>query len=169
MSPNFQQRLLDAAPLDAADERSLLATARALKRAARGGHPSSPLRGKNIALLCSEPGCACAQAFLEAAGALGARVARIAPEPGWLVGEASNAADTRRLLGRLYDAIGCEETPPGFAQRLHQQVGVPVFQSLGREDHPVTRLVDELADPGDTPAPDDRRYLVQAVLLEAIA
>ena len=168
MSPHFQQRVLAAAPLDAPDERALLATARALKRAARGGHPSTALRGKNIALLCAQPGCACAKDFSDAASALGARVARIAPEAAWLSDATVNAAETSRMLGRLYDAIGCEETPSGFAQRLHQQVGVPVYQGLGRSDHPIAHLVDELAEPGAAPEPGDRRFLVQAVLLETI-
>ena len=169
MSPHFQQRLLVPAPFDVADERALVATARALKRAARGGHPSTALRGKNIALLCAEPDCACAQEFLEAASALGARVARIAPEAAWLTDTADTTNETSRMLGRLYDAIDCEATPSSFAQRLHQQVGVPIYQGLGRCDHPVAQLVGELSEPGVPAEPCDRRYLVQAVLVETIA
>lgn len=168
MTPNFQRRLLDSAPLDAADERALLVTARALKRAARSGRRGAPLLGKNIALLCAEQDCRCAKDFDHVASALGAHVSRIAPEPDWIRGNLSAAPDTTRLLGRLYDAIDCEGLPPGFAQRLHQQVGVPVYDRLGRGDHPIAHLVSDLNEPDATPDPDDRRFLMQAVLLETI-
>jgi len=168
MSPSFQQRLLALEPLDAADERSLLATARALKRAARGGSRTAPLRGKNIALMCAEPGCACARDFDAAASALGARVSRIAPGPDWLSSDPAATPDTTRLLGRLYDAIGCEEVPTGFAQRLHQQVGVPVYDGLARGDHPIVQLTNLLHDVDGADEVDDRRFLMQAVLLETI-
>jgi ornithine carbamoyltransferase len=168
MTPDFQQRLLVSAPLDAADERALLATARALKRAARSGRGGAPLRGKNIAVLCAEQDCRCAEDFDHVASALGAHVSRIAPEPDWIRGDLSAAPEATRLLGRLYDAIGCEEVPPGFAQRLHRQVGVPVYDRLARGDHPIAHLVSDLSEPDATPDPEDRRFLMQAVLLETI-
>jgi ornithine carbamoyltransferase len=169
MTPVSHHSLLDAQPLAAADERMLVNTARGLKRAAADGTASTPLRGKNIALLCADADCACAREFDAAARSLGARVSRIDPEPDWLRGDVSPSPDTARLLGRLYDAIGCEEMPAGFAQRLQHQVGVPVYDGLARGDHAIARLVPQVAEPGAAPDPLDRHYLMQAVLVETMA
>jgi ornithine carbamoyltransferase len=165
VSPIFHRRLLAASPIDAADARALVATARALKRHSAA---AMPLRGKNIALMCALPGCDCARDFDEAATGLGARVARIEPEADWLRADAHVGRDAARLLEHLYDAVGCEEVPPGFAQRLQEDVAVPVYDSLARGDHPVFKLLPEVADPGAAPGPEDRRALLQAVLVRTL-
>lgn len=167
MSPTFYRRLLAASPIDAADARALVATARALKRASAGA-AAMPLRGKNIALMCAVPGCDCARDFDEAASGLGARVARIEPEADWLLADAHVGRDAARLLEHFYDAVGCEEVPPGFAQRLQEDIAVPVYDSLARGDHPVFTLLPEVADPGAAPGPADRRALLQAVLVRTL-
>lgn len=167
MSPIFHRRLLAASPIDAADARALVATARALKRHTTGA-AAMPLRGKNIALMCALPGCDCARDFDEAATGLGARVARIEPEADWLRADAHIGRDAARLLEHLYDAVGCEEVPSGFAQRLQEDVAVPVYDSLARGDHPVFKLLPEVADPGTVPGPEERRALLQAVLVRTL-
>lgn len=168
MSPAFHRRLLASSSIDATDARALVATARDLKRARDAAKSPLPLRGKNIALMCAQPGCDCARDFDEAASALGARVARIEPEADWLRPEAHVGADTARLLEHLYDAVGCEEVPPGFAQRLQEDLGVPVYDSLARGDHPLFRLLPDVADAGVAPGPADRRALLQAVLVRTL-
>lgn len=169
MSPTFHRRLLTSLSLDDADGRALVNTARALKRGL-GSAPSAamPLRGKNIALMCAQPDCDCARDFDEAATGLGARVARIEPEADWLRADAHVGRDAARLLEHLYDAVGCEEVPPGFAQRLQEDVAVPVYDSLARGDHPLFKLLPEVADPGTTPGRAERRALLQAVLVQTL-
>jgi ornithine carbamoyltransferase len=169
MTPVSHHSLLDATPLAAADERLLVTTARSLKRAAADGAASVPLRGKNIALLCADPDRTCAREFDAAARSLGARVSRIEPEPDWLRGNVSPSPDTARLLGRLYDAIGCEEMPAGFARRLQHQVGVPVYDGLAGRAHAIEHLVPQVAEPGGAADPLDRHFLMQAVLVETMA
>jgi ornithine carbamoyltransferase len=170
VSPTFQRRLLSSSPIDALDARALVATARALRRNRSDVTASTaPLRGKNIALMCSVPGCDCARDFDEAASELGARVARIEPEADWLRDDAHVGRDAARLLEHLYDAVGCEEVPPGFAQRLQEDISVPVYDRLARGDHPVFGLLTEVADPGVAPGPEERRALLQAVLVRTLA
>jgi ornithine carbamoyltransferase len=169
MTPVSHHGLLDAQPLGEADERQLVSTARSLKRAANDGAATAPLRGKNIALLCADADCVCAREFDAAARALGARVSRIDPEPEWLSGGVAPSHDTARLLARLYDAIGCEEMPAGFAQRLQHEVGVPVYDGLARGDHAIAHLVPRVADSGAAPDPLDRHFLMQAVLVETLS
>lgn len=162
--PLHRQLILTQAPLDAATASALLAAARSLRHAP---DPGAPLRGKNIALMCgSESGDG--QLFADAAARLGARVARIEPAPDWLRGESQPGADTVRLLEHLYDAVDCEALPPGFARHLQQQMGVPVYDGLARADHPIFGLLGELAPPGASADPADRRLLLQAALVSTL-
>jgi ornithine carbamoyltransferase len=142
----LHRQLLSLAPLDGAAAGSLLAAARTLQLA-----DGAPLAGKNIALMCGTAESDAGQAFLEAATRLGARVARIdAAQPD---------AGRARLIEHLYDAVDCEALPPGFAQALQEQLAVPVFDGLAREDHPMFKLVDSTLD---------RRVLVQAALVSTL-
>lgn len=169
MNPTFHRRLLASSSIDAADARALVATARELRRGRGAARtPPLPLRGKNIALMCAVPDCDCARDFDEAASALGARVARIEPEADWLRPEAHIGPDAARLLEHLYDAVGCEEVPAGFAKRLQEDVAVPVYDSLARGDHPLFKLLPEVAEPGTAPGPAERRALLQAVLVRTL-
>lgn len=169
MSPTFHRRLLSSSPIDALDARALVATARALRRShASAPSTAAPLRGKNIALMSGVPDCECARDFDEAASELGARVARIEPEVDWLREDSHVGLDAARLLEHLYDAVGCEEVPSGFAQRLQDDISVPVYDGLARGDHPLFSLLPEVADPGSPPGPEERRALLQAVLVRTL-
>jgi ornithine carbamoyltransferase len=164
VSPLLHRRLLASAAIDADDARTLVDAALALKKTA----DPSRLRGKNIALLCADPDRACARRFDAAATAQGARVARIEPAAAWLREEAPIGADTARLLESLYDAVDCEELPAGFAQRLQAQLGVPVYDGLARDDHPILGLLSAVAGVGNVPGDADRRALMQAVLVSTL-
>ncbi len=167
----FNQRLLSQDPIPPADARALLDTAQALKRAALAGLDQPLLRGKNIALLCDEGTCAAAEEFRDAATRLGARVSRVQPDPSLLEGADGGASKTARVLGKLYDAVECDELPPKLAARLQHEVGVPVYSGLARNDHPLAKLLDGMRAGVKEAAPEaeDRRYLIQAVLLSTIS
>jgi ornithine carbamoyltransferase len=151
----LHRQLLSLAPLDAIGQGALLSAARSLRGAGEG---PAPLAGKNIALMCRAPAHAAAEAFLDAATRLGARVAQIEPaQPG---------ADMARLIEHLYDAVDCEALPPGFALELQERLSVPVFDGLAREDHPMFALL--LSSPGGDDAAIDRRVLRQAALVSTL-
>jgi ornithine carbamoyltransferase len=163
VNPPLHRHLLAQTPLDATTASALLAAARSLKQS---GEADTPLRGKNIALMCgSDSGDA--RLFAEAAARLGARVARIEPAPAWVRGESRPGADTARMLEHLYDAVDCEALPPGFARQLQEQVGVPVYDGLARADHPIFGLLGDLA-PGSPAAASDRCLLLQAALVSTL-
>lgn len=145
--------------------RTLLATARALHRAAIDPATASLLQGKQFGLLCAAEDSADAQLFRSAAVALGARVAH--------VGHAFSASDppqdlarTARLLGRLYDALECQDLDPALVQQLRAEAGIPVFSGVATAAHPTAALADLL---GDEASKDQRRRLIlQAVLLNRV-
>jgi len=166
VNPTLQRRLLASTSIDAIDTRVLLEAARAIKRAV--ANPGARLRGKNIALLCTEPDCASARRFDAAATALGARVSHIEPAPSWLEQGAVIDANTARLLESLYDAVDCEEVPAGFAKRLQAQLALPVYDGLARDDNPIFDLLPQVAAGGHAPGDDDRRALLQATLVSTL-
>jgi ornithine carbamoyltransferase len=145
----------DRDPWPEADARRLRGTASSLKRAAARGSPRPLLQGKKLALLCDKPRCGCTSAFADAATALGAHVSRIhTPDL---------SPETGRLLGQLYDAIGCEHLADATVNALLRLAeGLPVFVGLGRADHPVMTLL----EPGSTD--EDRLFLCQALLVSTI-
>jgi ornithine carbamoyltransferase len=163
----LHRHLLLQAPLEDPTARELLAAARSLREVACTPSPA-PLRGKNIAVIGAAGAGTLDADFAAAAAGLGARVARIEPEAGWVNGEAEPSADTARLLDHLYDAVDCEALPPGFARRLQERLEVPVYQGLARADHPIFSLLPALAARGAAPDATDRRALLQAALVSTL-
>ncbi len=162
---NLKHRSNDLAALSAQEASALLACARGLRESPAAATERA-LRGKNLCLLSAtqdHPGDAL---LLQAATGLGAHVARVPPSL-----SASSSADevqhTARLLGRLYDGVACAGMPPDLVRRIAADADVPVFDSITAPDHPVTRLADQLGD--DTPAQDNQRLLIQALLLCTLA
>jgi hypothetical protein len=90
------------------DGLALIAGAERLKRAAASPAGLPPLlRGKQLALLSDDPDSPAAQAFVQAATALGGHVTLVrASGPG-----DRHVPDLAALLGQLYDAIECQGRP----------------------------------------------------------
>jgi ornithine carbamoyltransferase len=167
VNPPLHRHLLFQAPLEDSTARELLAAARGLREV--GLTPlSAPLRGKYIAVITPARETSLDEDLASAAAALGARVARIEPEPSWLKGDAEPGADMARLLDHLYDAVDCEELPPGFALRLQKQLDVPVYEGLQRADHPIYGLLPAMTSHGATSDTSDRRALMQAALVSTL-
>jgi ornithine carbamoyltransferase len=138
------------------DFTEVTAGASALRQAAEAGTPLAPLRGKHLALICTDAGCAGAQAFTLAAERLGARVSRLQPDASLLADTPS--AVGARMLGRLYDGVAFGELTPEAASRLQRSAGVPVLR-VTPLDAPSSSAAD--AGLGDV-------YLLQAWLLNAL-
>jgi ornithine carbamoyltransferase len=163
--------------LPAPDVEALLHMARTLRAMARSGQTPPLLDSKHLGLLSRQRPSASQGAVEEAARGLGARVAWVPPEA-MQPAEGPGARDTARLLGRLYDALDCEDLPPGLVQHLREHSGVPVYEGLGRRDHPLARLLPRLdaGTPGATGAPPDDgagdadgyRFLLQAMLVRTL-
>jgi ornithine carbamoyltransferase len=154
----------DPAPW-ADDDRALLDQARELCRARADGRPLRLMRGRNLGLLCPDPGTPAARLFQQAASELGAQVAHIQAEA--YAGSADrDLASTARLLGRLYDAVECQGLAPGVAQRLAALSGNVVFDGLALEGGLVDRLVRQLDCSGSLA--DKSRFVLQALLLRRL-
>lgn len=125
-----------------------------------------PLRGKYLALLCDSDDSESAVAFRHAATELGARVATIRPKL-TVHSRSDEVQHTARVLGRLYDAIECQGMASALVSAIAQNAGVPVYDGLACDGHPIAALAPLLAI--DAPPAQLRTLLLQAVLLGSIA
>lgn len=159
LPPRALQSIDGLAPADLAH---VLKAARELRIASLDGSPAgAPLLGKNLALLRPNLPEADDSPLGRAADALGARVAHLDfSEPAQP--PARRFRDMSQLLGRLYDAIDCRNLPPAFMRELQQHAGVPVYDGLERDDHPVRALADllTLADHGCKAGPETPIFLL---------
>jgi ornithine carbamoyltransferase len=159
-SPEAEPQL---SPLNVA---SLLCHARILQRASLDGTTRQLLRGKNLGLLCETQPDEAQALFRRAAEALGAHVAVMRSS----LSSASTPQEvqhTARMLGRLYEAVECQGLELVLVQQIGQHAGIPVFDGAAMRGHPAEQLAGLLGD--KTPLADNRCFVLQALLLDAIA
>ncbi len=131
--------------LSPSEIRDVLEAARRLRQAGAAGAAGRALRGRNLALLHeSPPDAAAADGLHGAAVGLGAQVSYLRPADACITPAGADAA-TLRMLGRLYDAIDCEDMPPALVADVARETGVPVFNGLGHRRHPTRVLAELLA------------------------
>ncbi len=135
--------------------RSLLELAATLKRAKRDGTETQRLSGKNIALIFEKASTRTRCAFEVAAHDQGAHVTYLDPS-GSHLGHKESAADTARVLGRMYDGIEYRGFSQATAETLATFAGVPVWNGLTDDWHPTQSLCDMLTMREHAGVPDDR-------------
>jgi ornithine carbamoyltransferase len=144
---------------------TLIERARALKLAAESGSIEPRLKGKNLGLLCESLDDTDAALFRSAASELGAHVAHI--RPSLTTASASQVVtDTAEVLGLLYDAVECQGMAPTLVRGIGEAAGVPVYDGIAAPSHPTAHLAEQLD--GGSSRSENRRYVLQAVLLDAI-
>lgn len=158
-SPEAEPQL---SPLSVA---SLLSRARILQRAALGGTVRPLLRGKNLGLLCEAPPDEAQALFRRAAEELGAHVAVMRSSLS-AASPLQEVQHTARMLGKLYDAVECQGLDSGLVRRIAEHAGVPVFDGAAMKAHAADQLSELLGDA--TSRGDNRRFILQALLLESI-
>ena len=135
--------------------RHLLALAAELKTAKEHGPEHQRLRGANIALIFEKASTRTRSAFEVAAHDQGAHVTYLDPS-GSHLGHKESAADTARVLGRMYDAIQYRGFSQATAETLGIFAGVPVWNGLTDEWHPTQSLCDMLTMREHASKPDDQ-------------
>lgn len=154
------------APMSSHEVAIVVDQARALQRAAEAGTTRPMLRGVKLGLLCERDDSDDARLFRRAAAELGAHVAHVHTK----LSELSTPDDvqhTARMLGRLYDAVECQGVPSRLIRQIAVDADVPVFDGIASSRHPSAGLVARLG--GATAPHDNRRFVLQAVLLHSIA
>jgi ornithine carbamoyltransferase len=132
---------------------ALFAAARRLRADSRAGANGNALRGRNLALLLTQPSGQVISPVHRAARDLGVRVAEVLFETD--PARQSEIGTLARLLGRMYDAIDCGRLPPSMVQRIEREASVPVYAGLGLDHHPARIVADllTLCEDGSAPGP----------------
>lgn len=99
------------------------------------------LRGRSIVLLFEKTSTRTRCAFEVAAYDQGAHVTFLGPEESQF-GHKESAADTARVLGRMYDGIEFRGYAQATVETLAANAGVPVWNGLTDEWHPTQVLAD---------------------------
>lgn len=126
-----------------ADLAGLFASARRLREQARAARPALPLAGRNLALMRHAGDAQPEDGLHRAALDLGAQVAQLKLS----LPQATPAEEWHslaRVLGRMYDAIDCASEDPALPDRIAHASGIPVFDGLDQDGHPLGALADLL-------------------------
>ena len=121
----------------------LLDLARDLKRAKYSGTEVARMHGKSIALIFEKTSTRTRCAFEVAAYDQGAHVTYLDPTSSQ-IGHKESAADTARVLSRMYDAIEFRGKAQATVEELAEFGEVPVYNGLTDEWHPTQMLADFL-------------------------
>ena len=121
----------------------LLDLSRDLKRAKYAGTEVQRMRGKNVALIFEKTSTRTRCAFEVGAYDQGARVTYLDPTSSQ-IGHKESAADTARVLSRMYDAIEFRGSAQATVETLAEFSDVPVYNGLTDEWHPTQMLADFL-------------------------
>lgn len=121
----------------------LLDLSRDLKRAKYSGTEVQRMLGKNIALIFEKTSTRTRCAFEVGAYDQGARVTYLDPNSSQ-IGHKESAADTARVLSRMYDAIEFRGSAQATVETLAEYSDVPVYNGLTDEWHPTQMLADFL-------------------------
>ncbi|RMD00123.1 ornithine carbamoyltransferase [Clostridium autoethanogenum] len=121
----------------------MLDLARDLKRAKYLGNEEQKLKGKNVVLLFEKDSTRTRCSFQVAAQDQGAHVTYLGPT-GSQMGKKESAADTARVLGKMFDGIEYRGYAQETVEDLAKYSGVPVWNGLTDADHPTQVLADFL-------------------------
>ena len=127
----------------AAELQSLIDLSGDLKRAKRAREETRALTGRTIALIFEKTSTRTRCAFEVAAYDQGAHVTYLDPGSSQL-GHKESAADTGRVLSRMFDAIEFRGKAQAIVEELAEFSDVPVYNGLTDEWHPTQMLADFL-------------------------
>ena len=121
----------------------LIDLAAELKAAKRAGTEQRNLSGRSIALIFEKSSTRTRCAFEVAAYDQGGHVTYLDPSSSQ-IGHKESAADTARVLARMFDAIEFRGKSQATVEELAQYSDVPVYNGLTDEWHPTQMLADFL-------------------------
>ena len=139
----YQKSFLKLLDLSSEEIAGLLKLAAGLKAKKKKGVPHRLCEGKNIALIFEKTSTRTRCAFEVAAHDLGMGVTYLDPS-GSQISKKESAADTARVLGRMFDGIEYRGFGQNIVEQLSQYAGVPVWNGLTNEFHPTQILADFL-------------------------
>ena len=142
--PDLKGRsFLKESDFTATEWRYLLELSADLKSATRQRREAHRLQGKQVALVFEKTSTRTRCAFEVAVAQQGGATTYLDPA-GSQIGHKESAADTARVLGRMYDAIQYRGAAQETVETLAEYAGVPVYNGLTDAWHPTQMLADQL-------------------------
>ena len=151
----YKQSLLNIGQLSRRDIEDLMRLSALLKKAKKEGTEQQYLKGKNIAIIFEKDSTRTRCAFEVAAFDQGANVTYLGPS-GSQISKKESIRDTARFLGRIYDGIEYRGYGQDAIEELAGCSGVPVWNGLTDESHPIQFLADLLTIREHTEKPLDK-------------
>lgn len=152
------------APLPEQEALSVLAIVRSLQVAPKAD--PGCLSGRHVGLLCAQAAGKDGRLLQLAVAELGGRVTYVRLERA----EAATPArllELARFLGRLYDAIECQQMDEHEVRSLAEGMSVPVFDGIATPRHPTARLARRVE--GAATDFEKRLLVLKAALLQTLA
>jgi len=134
------RHFLDLSEVDAADLRSILDRAAAMKS---GADDAQPLAGKTLAMIFEKSSTRTRVSFEVAAHQLGGQAIVLSAREMQL-GRGETVSDTARVLSRYCDAIMIRTGPHSKLRELAEAASVPVINGLTDDSHPCQLMADVL-------------------------
>ena len=142
--PEFANRdFLKEFDFTGAEMQELLDLSARLKAAKKSGTEAQALRGKSVALIFEKTSTRTRCAFEVAAFDQGASTTYLDPSSSQ-IGHKESAADTARVLCRMFDGIQFRGKAQTTVEELAAYSDVPVYNGLTDEWHPTQMLADFL-------------------------
>ncbi|MBU2284948.1 MAG: hypothetical protein KKC85_00760, partial [Gammaproteobacteria bacterium] len=124
---------------------AIFGTAWRCRKDAPTGRNAQALLGKHLALLHEKTSGPEPSLLQRAAQDLGARVSHVHLGEPVLPPTGTLGSSIPKVLGRLYDALDASSLPPGVVRQIALHAGVPVYEGLDRDDHPIHAIAALLA------------------------
>ena len=153
MSVDLRKRsLLSITDLSSAEFQHLIDLSGELKRARAARQEKPRLMGRNMALIFEKTSTRTRCSFEVAAFDQGMHVTYLDPT-GSQIGHKESIKDTARVLGRYYDCIEYRGYEQAVVEALALHAGVPVYNGLTDDHHPLQMLADfmTMAEHGKKP------------------
>ena len=132
------RHFLDLTEIEAAELRSILDTASAMKA---GRDTNRPLEGKTLAMIFEKPSTRTRVSFEVAANQLGGRAIVLSARDMQL-GRGETVADTAAVLSRFVDAIMIRTDSHEKLEEMARHATVPVVNGLTDRSHPCQIMAD---------------------------
>ena len=135
------KHFLDIAAVDAAELKTILASAKDMKSKLKAGQNSRPFEGKVLAMIFDKPSTRTRVSFDVGMRQLGGETIVLEGASSQL-GRGESISDTARVLSRYVDAIMIRTTSHDRLLELAKYSTVPVINGLTDETHPCQIMAD---------------------------
>lgn len=141
MAKHKLRHFIDLIDVPSADLRSIIASARAMKKSKGGTRAKRPLASQTLAMIFDKPSTRTRISFEVAMRQLGGDVVMLTGAEMQL-GRGESIPDTARVMSRFVDAVMIRTLEHDLITQMAEYATVPVINGLTRRSHPCQVMAD---------------------------